>query len=104
LQQIQQEATVHRYLKLTLLCATLLLPTTTRAQGRDDRDRPQESRRYEDRAHKDSHEWNDREDRAYRRYLEEHHKKYRDFAKANRKQQQDYWNWRHSHPDSDDRR
>ena len=101
---VKEGCTVYRYFKLTLLGAALVFPIAARAQDRDDhRDRQQEARRYEDRAHHDSHEWNDREDRAYRRYLEEHHKKYHDFAKAKKREQQDYWNWRHSHPE-DDRR
>jgi hypothetical protein len=42
-------------------------------------------------------------DRAYRKYLEEHHKKYHEFSKAKRKEQEDYWDWRHSHPEYDHR-
>ena len=63
----------------------------------------QDSRHYEDKAHHDSHDWNASEDDAWRRYLEEHHRKAHDFAKASRREQSDYWNWRHSHPDSDRR-
>jgi hypothetical protein len=101
-----QEKIVYRYFKVIVLSATLAVPLLVSAQ---DRDRPnnsqnnQQSRRYEDKAHKDSHEWNGDEDKAYRRYLEEHHRKYHDFAKAKRSEQNDYWNWRHSHGDNDRR-
>lgn len=95
---------MHRLLA-PLLFAALTLPVFAGPQDRDDqRERRQNAERYEDRAHHDAHEWNDREDRAYRRYLEEHHKRYREFAKESDHRRQAYWDWRHSHPDSDDRR
>jgi hypothetical protein len=87
---------VYRYFKMSMLCGALVLPIAVRAQET----RP-EPRRYEDRAHHDSHEWNDKEAQAYRRYLQEHHKKDHDFAKASKREKQDYWNWRHNHPDED---
>ena len=89
---------MHRYLHLAILSAALVVPITMSAQ---DRDRVSDSRRYEDAAHKDSHEWNEKEDKAYRRYLEEQHREYRDFGKLNRREQQNYWNWRHRHMDDD---
>ena len=92
---------MYHYVKLALLSAALVLPATGIAQDQENR-RP-EVKRYEDQAHHDSHEWNEREDQTYRRYLQERHKKYHDFAKAGRRQQQDYWNWRHNHPDTDRR-
>jgi hypothetical protein len=76
------------------LAFTVVLATTVPAFGQD-------SRRYEDRAHHDSHEWNAHEDESYRRYLTEHHKKVHDFQKAGKREQNDYWSWRHSHPDDD---
>jgi hypothetical protein len=97
---------VYSYFKVTFLCAALVLPIAARTQDRGDRrdsQQQQQVTRYEDRAHHDSHEWNDREDQAYRRYLEEYHKKYHTFAKANKREQQNYWSWRHNHPE-DDRR
>jgi hypothetical protein len=95
---------MYRYFKLTLLCAALVLPIATKAQDRDDqRDKRQEVRHYEDRAHHDSHEWNDREDQAYKRYLRERRKKDHDFEKASKREQKDYWNWRHNHPDEERR-
>jgi hypothetical protein len=98
---------VYRYFKVIVLSAALVIPVLVSAQDRDHPDNKgqnnQQSRRYEDKTHKDSHEWNANEDQSYRRYLQEHHKKYHDFAKAKRSEQNDYWNWRHTHPD-DDRR
>jgi len=58
-----------------VLTAALVVPVAIGAQER-------QSPRYEDKAHNDSHEWNNNEDQAYRRYLQEHHKKYHDFAKG----------------------
>ena len=88
---------MHSYIKLLILAASLTAPGAISAQEhRDDR-------RYEDKKHKDSHEWNDREDQAYRRYLQQHHKKYYDFEKAKMRNLDNYWNWRHSHPGNDHR-
>jgi hypothetical protein len=61
----------------------------------------QDTHHYEDKAHHDSHDWNDKEDQAYKRYLQENHKKEHEFAKANKREQSDYWKWRHEHPDGD---
>ena len=97
---------MYRYFKVIVLSAALVVPVLVSAQDRDHSDKGQnnqQSRRYEDKAHKDSHEWNAGEDQAYRRYLQEHGKKYHDFAKAKKREQNDYWSWRHSHPDNDRR-
>jgi hypothetical protein len=91
---------VYRYFQLFAIGAALVVPVVASAQ---DRDHAMESRKYEDKAHHDSHEWNSNEDTAYRRYLQEHHRKYHEFAKAKKSEQSDYWNWRHSHPDNDHR-
>jgi hypothetical protein len=101
---LSPEGTVHRYLKMIVFGVSLIVPVAISAQDRDQRDGRQnneQNRRYEDKAHKDFHEWNSGEDQAYRRYLQEHHKKYHEFTKANKKEQNDYWNWRHSHPEND---
>jgi hypothetical protein len=52
-----------------------------------------------DKDHKDYHNWDDKENRAWQRFLEEKHRKDHEFSKAEKKEQQEYWNWRHSHPD-----
>jgi hypothetical protein len=57
-----------------------------------------------DRNHKDYHNWDDHENQSWGAYLSENHKKSHEFTKANRKEQSEYWNYRHSHPDRDDRR
>ena len=88
---------MHRYFKVIALTAALSVPVLVTAQDRDH----QQSRRYEDKYHKDSHEWNSDEDQAYRRYLQEHHRKYHEFARAKRAEQNDYWKWRHAHMDND---
>ncbi len=87
---------------IMLFSALSLVPVTMNAQ---DREHGQDSQRsdhktYYDTAHKDQHEWNDGEDAAWSRYRSEHHVKQSDFAKASRKQQQNYWDWRHEHPDN----
>ena len=56
-----------------------------------------------DRNHKDYHNWDDHENQSWGLYLSQNHKKSHEFAKANRKEQSEYWNYRHSHPDRDDR-
>jgi hypothetical protein len=52
-----------------------------------------------DSGYRDYHRWDDREDRAYRGYLNQRHEEYREFNKRNAKEQEEYWKWRHSHPD-----
>jgi ribulose kinase len=94
---------VNSCFKMILLSAAMVVPVAASAQDRDQSAHDQQSRRYEDKAHKDSHDWNANEDRAYRRYLQEHRKKYNDFGKSKKKEQDNYWNWRHSHPDNDRR-
>jgi len=60
---------------------------------------PQDDRGFYDRDHKDYHKWDDHEQSAWSRYLAEKHRKEHEFAKASHKEQQQYWNWRHDHPD-----
>jgi hypothetical protein len=64
---------------------------------RDDNDR----KRFYDRHHKDSHNWNENEDRSFRTYLGERHREYHPFVELKVKEQSAYWNWRHRHPDHD---
>jgi len=54
-----------------------------------------------DRNHKDYHNWDDRENNAWGVYLNNNHKKSHEYAKSNKREQNNYWNWRHSHPDHD---
>ena len=69
------------------------------ANGRGHDKEPQ-VKRYYDKKNKDTHEWNDNEDKAYRAYLSENHQEYRDFSKRKAPEQQQYFDWRHEHPDS----
>jgi hypothetical protein len=90
------------FVKAILLGVSLVVSLPLNAQdGRRPNEQP--TRRYEDKAHHDSHEWNDNENQEYRRYLEEHHKRYKDFDKSSKREQNDYWNWVHSHSPNDRR-
>jgi hypothetical protein len=51
----------------------------------------------------DYHRWNSGEDRAYRAYLAERHFEYREFKRLQPREQEEYWAWRHDHPDRDRR-
>jgi ribulose kinase len=77
---------MYKFLNILMLGAALTAPVAIAQE-----------RHYEDKAHHDSHTWNSDEDQRYRSYLREHHKKYREFNRMNRKDQDNYWNWRHSH-------
>lgn len=81
-----------RFLNALVLAAALTAPVAISAQ-----DHPM---RYEDKAHKDSHEWNDAENQRYREFQKEKHIKEHDFAKAKKSEQQNYWKWRHEHGDN----
>ena len=86
---------MHRFLILSafVLSASFLVPVVARADDHHEK-------RYYDRNGKDYHTWNNNEDRAYRQYLGEQHRDYRDFNRTNRSQQQQYFTWRHTHPDN----
>lgn len=59
-----------------------------------------QSHNYHDKKHNDDHEWNDHENQAYKIYLKDHHRKEVEFDKMNARDQQNYWNWRHTHSDA----
>lgn len=67
------------------------------AASNDDHDQV----RVYDSRHHDYHDWDEREDRAYRAYLNERHETYIAYEHQKHKFQQNYWNWRHAHPDHD---
>ena len=83
-------------------CIATLLPVF--AQDRKgDNDRAQQHRSsyaYYDSKHRDWHPWNHEEEESYQRYAKEHHSENSDFAGLSERQQQQYWKWRHKHPDS----
>jgi hypothetical protein len=89
----------HRYVSGLILTVALVASGSIVAAAT-----PQEAGsqvRIYDSSHHDYHNWDDREDHAYRGYLTDHHQDYRAFDKQSHKQQNDYWNWRHQHPDND---
>jgi heat shock protein HspQ len=89
---------MHRFLILsTLVLGTAMMigPVAARAD-----DANHHEKRYYDRNGKDYHTWNDNEDRAYRAYLTEQQRAYREFNREKRPQQQQYFAWRHRHPDN----
>lgn len=88
---------MRRFLILSalVLSTTLIGPAVARAGDGDHHDK-----RYYDRDGRDYHTWNNNEDRAYRAYLQEQHQDYREFRIVRRPQQQQYFRWRHEHPDN----
>jgi len=85
---------MHRILILSafVVGASLLAPVALMADNHRDK-------RYYDRDGRDYHTWNNQEDRAYRVYLGEQHRDYRDFRRTRAPEQQQYFRWRHDHPD-----
>jgi hypothetical protein len=85
---------MHRFRILSglLLGAALFVPVAVSAADHD--------KRYYDRQGKDYHQWNAQEDRAYRAYVEGQHQQYREFRRVKPVRQQEYFKWRHEHPDS----
>jgi hypothetical protein len=84
-----------RYIASIIFAAALFSPLAIFAM-------PQEASvkvRIYDKDHKDYHNWDENENRAWQRFLAEKHRKDHEFSKAEEKEQQEYWNWRHSHPD-----
>jgi hypothetical protein len=53
-----------------------------------------------DEPRRDYHRWDEREERAYRAYLAERRREYREFKALDRREQEEYWAWRHNHPDA----
>jgi hypothetical protein len=58
-----------------------------------------DNKRYYDKSHKDYHQWNDNENKNYNVFLGEKHIQVHVWKKAKPSEQQQYWNWRHEHPD-----
>jgi hypothetical protein len=83
--------TFNRYAAALLLAGALTAPMVMA----DDHD----TRRYYDKQHKDYHQWNDNESKSYGVFLNENHIQVHVFKKAKPAEQQQYWNWRHDHPD-----
>ena len=88
---------MHRFRILSglLLGAALIAPIAIRADDNRNHDK-----RYYDRDGRDYHQWNGQEDRAYRVYVGEQHQQYREFKKVKPVHRQEYFKWRHEHPDN----
>jgi hypothetical protein len=89
--------TMSRLISAILLSGALSLPLVVLAQ---DHDQNQHDQRYYDKSHKDYHQWNANEDRAYHEFAHQRHIKNEDWSHASKRQQQEYWSWRHEHPDA----
>jgi hypothetical protein len=94
---------VHKYIAPLFLSAALMVPASVLAARVAAKQDASVKIRVYDSEHKDYHDWDDNENRAWGQYLSENHKKAHDFQKADKKEQSDYWNWRHAHPDKDDK-
>jgi hypothetical protein len=92
----------HRYITSLFLTAALVMPVAMMAAPAPQRASVQV--RYYDSGHKDYHNWNDNENHAWGVYLTENNRKTQQFRKAKKSEKSQYWNWRHEHPDDNDRR
>jgi hypothetical protein len=52
-----------------------------------------------DPGYKDYHTWSPAESGYYNQWAVETHKPKRDYKRLNHSDQQEYWKWRHEHPD-----
>ena len=91
---------IHSYVGSFILCAALLAPTAALAAApiTPTQDAAVQVRVYDEK-HKDYHVWDDHENGAWVRFQDEKKWKHHDWAKANKHEQEQYWEWRHSHPD-----
>lgn len=94
------------YFVSIVFAATLFLPVVAQTGTLFGSDDPARARidekhphKYYDKKHKDYHEWSEAENRAYRHWLDERHEQYRDFGKLGSRERNDYWDWRHDHPE-----
>ena len=87
-----------RYAFAFTLAVGLSMPMFMQADDHDHHDRDHE-RRYYDKSHRDYHQWNDDEDRNFILFLGERHIQVHAWTRARPREQQEYWKWRHEHPD-----
>jgi len=88
---------LNRYVASLFLAAAIAGPMSIMAVPRPEGATVQI--RVYDRNHKDYHNWDDRENHAWGVYLTTNHRPQHEYAKSNKREQDQYWNWRHSHPD-----
>lgn len=85
---------MRRYFSTLLLGIAMCAPVVMHAADEH------HDKRYYDSYKKDYHEWNEQEEHAYRHWLkDERHHEYHPWAKAKHAEQNEYWRWRHDHPD-----
>lgn len=82
------------------LIISIALAAPIAIQAQDHNDQNNENKRVYDSSHKDYHQWNSQEDSNYHQWLKDNHRKDHDWNEASKKEQQEYWNYRHDHPDS----
>jgi hypothetical protein len=88
---------VQRYLASFILAGAMFAPVAAVAAPIA-QDAAVQVRVYDEK-HKDYHVWDDHENAAWVRFQQEKHWKEHEWAKATKREQQQYWEWRHSHPD-----
>lgn len=81
---------IRRWMKLLLFAAAMIFPVI--ASGCAARVR------YYDAKYHDYHAWGPGEGRAYQEYWAERGKPYREWTDLNEHEQNEYWEWRHAHP------
>jgi hypothetical protein len=91
---------MNAYIGSLLLASAIVAPALVVTEAQEG----QVTIRVYDRHHRDYHNWDDREDHAYRGYLGGRHQEYREYNHQNRRNQDNYWRWRHGHPDHEENR
>ena len=94
----------HKFFASLAMATALMMPAALTVHTASARQEGGEgaAHRYYDEDRKDYHNWDADEDRAWKKYEKEQRKKEHDFSKADKKEQQEYWHWRHDHPDDHD--
>jgi hypothetical protein len=90
---------IYSYVGSLIVGAALLAPTAALAAAPIIPTQAAVQVRVYDEKHKDYHAWDDHENAAWIRFQDEKKWKHHDWAKANKHEQEQYWDWRHSHPD-----
>lgn len=92
---------MNRYAITLFVVAGLGTPLMVKADDHD-----HDNKRYYDKEHKDYHEWNENEERNFAIFLNGKHLAIHTWDRASPRERQEYWNWRHQHPDErrDERR
>jgi hypothetical protein len=89
-----------RFLAGLFLGIAMIAPIVATAEDHPYNKKYYDNRRYYDHASRDYHTWNAGEDRAYNSYLTDQHLPYREWRTVKGPDQQAYFTWRHTHPDS----